>query len=124
MVSKGTESLVRCISMPDQANSSSIIAQSDGVELTVRVTPRSRRNAIGGLFDLGGGRSALVVRLAAPPVDGAANALLCKFFAAQLGVAQSKVRLISGEKSRIKTLHVTGDTAAIVAALNGLAKDA
>ena len=110
--------------MRDQAVSSPIVAHPDGVELTVRVTPRGRRNAIGSVVDLGGGRSALAVRLAAPPVDGAANALLCKFVAQQLGVAQSKVRLISGEKSRIKTLHVTGNSAAIVAALDGLTKDA
>jgi uncharacterized protein len=110
--------------MPDQASSSPIIALADGVQLTVRITPRSRHNEIGGLVDLGNGRSALAVRLAAPPVDGAANALLCRFLAEQLGVAQRNLRLVSGEKSRIKTLYVVGDTAALEAALKGLAEEA
>ena len=109
--------------MRDEAISSPIDAHADGVVLTVRVTPRSRRNAIGGFVDLGGGRNALAVRLAAPPVDGAANALLCKFIAEQLSIIPRKLRLISGEKSRIKTLRITGSAAAMMAALNGLAKD-
>jgi uncharacterized protein (TIGR00251 family) len=94
------------------------------VQVTVRVTPRSRRNEIGGLVDLGKGHNALAVRLAAPPVDGAANALLCRFLAEQLGVAQRNVRLVSGEKSRIKTLNVAGDAAALETALKGLANQA
>jgi uncharacterized protein (TIGR00251 family) len=106
--------------MPGQAASPLIVDRPDGVQLTVRVTPRSRRNEIGGIVDLGGGRCGLAIHLAAPPVDGAANELLCTLLAAQLGVGRRSLTLISGEKSRIKTLRVAGDARKITAALNAL----
>lgn len=58
------------------------------------------------------------IRLAAPPVDGAANAELIAFVAERLAVPKSRVHLIAGETSRRKTLTVDGfDAAAAVAAL-------
>jgi uncharacterized protein (TIGR00251 family) len=55
---------------------------------------------------------ALKIRLAAPPVDGKANACLIAFLANQLGVARSAVSLISGESSRAKRVYVSGLSAA------------
>jgi uncharacterized protein (TIGR00251 family) len=82
----------------------------DGVRLTVRVTPRAKRSAAAGLIDISEGRSALAVRLAAPPVEGAANRALIAFLAAELGVAASAVRIVSGDRSRVKVVAIAGIT--------------
>ena len=57
----------------------------------------------------------LKIRLAAPPVDGAANAALIEFVAERLGLAKSRVRLVSGTSSRRKVLEIEGVDAATVA---------
>ena len=59
---------------------------------------------------------AIVVRLAAPPVDGAANESLVAVVATWLGVPRRSVRIVSGERSRRKRLSVTGVTADVVRA--------
>ena len=51
------------------------------------------------------------IRLAAPPVDGAANAALVEFVAGQLRIAKSRVRVMSGSSSRRKVVEVDGVTA-------------
>ena len=48
--------------------------------------------------------------LAAPPVDGKANACLIAFLADRLGVARSAISLVSGDSSRAKRVHVSGLT--------------
>jgi uncharacterized protein (TIGR00251 family) len=58
---------------------------------------------------------AIKIRLAAPPVDGAANAALIEFVAERLGLAKSRVRLVSGTSSRRKVLEIEGVDAATVA---------
>jgi len=97
-------------------------ADGDGVRLVLRVTPRANRSAFAGLTDIGEGRTALGVRLRAPPVDGAANLALVEFLAAALGVSKSALRLVSGEKSRLKTVAIAGlspeDLAARLASLD------
>ena len=83
----------------------------DGIRLAVRVTPRARKSAIAGTITSPDGRPALSIRLAAPPVDGAANKALTVFLAGALGVSRSSVRIVSGETSRLKIVEVTGVTA-------------
>ncbi len=83
-------------------------AEDGSVRLHVRVTARAARSAIAGQVDVGGGRTALSVRLAAPPVAGAANRALVAFLASWLGVSGSAVRIVAGEKSRLKTVAVAG----------------
>jgi uncharacterized protein YggU (UPF0235/DUF167 family) len=56
----------------------------------------------------------LKVRLAAPPVDGAANAACCAFFAKLCKLPKSRVTLITGESSRHKRLLLAGADAAAV----------
>ena len=81
--------------------------------LTVYVQPRAANTAIAGLHD-----GCIKIRLAAPPVDGAANAALLAFVAQRLGVAKQNVRLIAGHAARRKVIEVDGlDLAAIQAAL-------
>ncbi len=59
------------------------------------------------------------MRLAAPPVDGAANDALVDFLARRLGLAKSQVTLLRGETSRHKIVAVVGRGAAEIAALLG-----
>ena len=61
----------------------------------------------------GDGRTALAVRVASPPVDGAANEVLVAWLAKQLGVAKSAVSLRSGATGRLKLLRIADDSAAI-----------
>ncbi len=84
--------------------------EGDGIRLTLRVKPRAGRNALEGLANIGG-RTALQVRLAAVPVDGAANKALIAFMATTLGVRKSDIEILSGDTNRLKLLHIAGDTA-------------
>jgi uncharacterized protein (TIGR00251 family) len=79
----------------------------DGLTLRVRVQPRAAKDAIGGERD-----GALVVRLKAPPVDGAANDALVRFLGRALDVAPSAVRIVAGAASRNKLVAVAGIDAA------------
>jgi|KBSMisStaDraftv2_1062788.scaffolds.fasta_scaffold09174_8 hypothetical protein len=64
---------------------------------------------------------ALAVRVASPPVDGAANEVLVVWLAEQLGVAKSAVSLRSGATGRLKLLRIEGDEATISGKLVALA---
>jgi uncharacterized protein (TIGR00251 family) len=92
-------------------------AVEGGVILAVRLVPRASRNAIDGIVTGPDGRPALQLRLSAPPVDGAANAALIAYLAEALHLRQSAVTLQAGEKSRLKRLHLAGDSGAIRIAL-------
>ena len=59
----------------------------------------------------------MVVRLAAPPVEGAANDALIEFLADRLHVARRAVRIVSGERGRQKRVAVSGVTAERVLSL-------
>ena len=72
-----------------------------GVVLTLHVQPGARRTEIAGVYG-----EALKIRLAAPPVDGKANAELVRFLARAFGVARSAVVLVRGETSRQKTVRI------------------
>jgi uncharacterized protein (TIGR00251 family) len=81
--------------------------EAGGVVLEVLVQPRASRTRAVGEHD---GR--LKVQLAAPPVDGEANAALIAFVAAALGVRRGDVAILRGETGRRKTLRVAGASAA------------
>lgn len=81
---------------------------AEGLELAVRVQPRASADRVEGVVE---GR--LRVRLAAPPVENAANKAIVDVVAAWLGVPRSRVALIAGEKAREKRLLVRGDAAAL-----------
>lgn len=80
---------------------------ADGILLSVRVIPRASKSGLGGVRN-----GALVVRLNAPPVDGAANLELIEVVARTLDVPRRQVTLVSGERSRSKTLRVVGRSVA------------
>jgi uncharacterized protein (TIGR00251 family) len=85
------------------------------VRLEVRVIPRARRTEIAGRR---GG--ALLIRLAAPPVDGAANDALRAFLAERLGVPQRQIAILRGATSRDKTVAIDGVGAAAIEAALGV----
>jgi uncharacterized protein (TIGR00251 family) len=80
-----------------------IESSPDGVILTVRVIPRAGKSGVSGTRD-----GALLVRLNAPPVEGAANAELIDVVAEALGVPKRAVTIIAGQRSRTKRVRVTG----------------
>jgi uncharacterized protein (TIGR00251 family) len=86
----------------------------DGLRLAVRLTPRARRDEVAGVIDAGDGRPALSIRLAAPPVEGAANQALIAFLSSALGLPKSAVSIASGEKSRLKIVRLDGAVAETV----------
>lgn len=71
--------------------------------LRVRVQPRASRDAIAGER-----QGALVVRLTAPPVEGAANAALVRLLGRVLGIAPSAISVLRGAAGRDKLLRVEG----------------
>lgn len=84
---------------------------TDQITLTVRARPGASRSAILGEVDIGDGKRALAVALAAPPVDGAANKALIALFAKAFDVRKSAITIASGETSRLKIVRITGDGA-------------
>jgi uncharacterized protein (TIGR00251 family) len=75
----------------------------DRVRVAVRVQPRAGRSKVAGVR---GG--ALLLRVAAPPVDGAANEELVRLLAGWLGVARRDVSIVGGAASRSKLVDVRG----------------
>lgn len=84
------------------------------VTLTLHIQPGARKTELAGLHG-----DALKIRLAAPPVDGKANAALIDFIADRLEIARSAVRLKSGQSSRRKVLEVSGVAETRIAGLAG-----
>lgn len=94
---------------------------ADGaVVVTVHVTPGAKRAAIGGLF-AAPGAPALQMKVAAPPVDGKANAAVAADLAKALGLSRRAVVLVAGESARIKRLRLAGDPAELARKLDTLA---
>jgi uncharacterized protein (TIGR00251 family) len=84
--------------------------------IDVYVQPRASRTMLAGTHD-----GCVKIRLAAPPVDGAANAALVEFVAGQLGIAKSCVRVVAGHSSRRKVVEIDGVSRdAVIAALTAL----
>jgi uncharacterized protein len=75
------------------------------VFIDVRVIPRAARPGLAGTRD-----GALLVRIGAPPVEGAANAELVQVLAEALGVPKRQVTIVAGERGRRKRVKVEGIT--------------
>lgn len=71
--------------------------------LSVHVQPRASRTEVSGWHG-----DAVKIRLAAPPVDGAANAALIAFLAERLGVPRAAVTVVAGATARRKRVAITG----------------
>jgi len=86
----------------DKANEASFL---------VRVTPRARRTQFTGLMQ-DGANTIIKIAVAAPPIDGRANAQLISWLASVLDVPRSAIEVASGEHSRNKRVRVRGCTMA------------
>lgn len=78
-------------------------AEGGSLVFAVRVVPRASKTAVAGEYD-----GALKVRVAAPPVEGAANAELTRFLAKRLGVSAGSVEIVGGHTSKTKVLRASG----------------
>lgn len=74
-----------------------------GATFAVRVQPRGARTAITGTVG-----EALKISVAAPPLDGRANAAVIAFFSEILSVPRSSVQVVAGEQSRNKIVRIMG----------------
>jgi uncharacterized protein (TIGR00251 family) len=80
-----------------------IAETATGVELEVRVIPRAKKSCLGGVRD-----GAVLVRLAAPPVENEANDALISFLSELLHVPRRAIRIVSGGRARHKRVAVDG----------------
>lgn len=88
---------------------------SEGIRLAVRLTPRASRTGLDGLVETADGRVWVQMRVAAPPVEGAANTALIAALAEALSLRRSEIRIAAGETSRQKILALSGDPAGMAA---------
>ena len=72
-----------------------------GLTFTVRIVPRASRSEIAGEYN-----GALRIRIAAPPVDGAANRELIRLLAKSFKLPQNAVAIVSGAGSKSKIVHI------------------
>jgi uncharacterized protein (TIGR00251 family) len=79
-------------------------SEKDGsLEFKVKVVPRASRTEIVGEHD-----GALRIRIAAPPVEGAANDELIRTLAKTFGLPKNAIQIASGRESRMKQVRVRG----------------
>jgi uncharacterized protein (TIGR00251 family) len=71
------------------------------VKITLYVQPGARKTEIAGMHD-----GHVKLRIKAPPVEGAANKAVVEFVAELLDLPKSAVKLVNGEKSRVKTVEI------------------
>ena len=93
-----------------------LVAVPDGVIVTVKLTPKSRRDAVEDVAEEAGPRgpeTVLRARVCAPPEDGKANAALLALLAGEWDLPRRDLTLVSGATSRVKRVHVRGDAAAL-----------
>lgn len=81
-------------------------SEKDGrITFTVRVVPRASKSEVIGEHD-----GAMKVRIASPPVDGAANAELIKLLAKTLAISKADIEIVSGHTSKTKQIRLSGVT--------------
>jgi uncharacterized protein YggU (UPF0235/DUF167 family) len=91
--------------------------RADGIDLSVRLTPKSSADAIDGLGVQADGAVHLAARVRAVPDKGAANAALERLLADWLRLPRSRVAVVGGSTSRLKTVRLQGDPDELIAEL-------
>jgi len=92
-------------------------AAPGGIDIAVRLTPKAAADRVDGVETASDGRPHLKARVRAVPEKGAANKALEKLVAAWLGVPASTVAVTAGATARLKTVRVSGNADALVAAI-------
>jgi uncharacterized protein (TIGR00251 family) len=95
----------------------------DGVRVSLRVQPRARRNQVDGLAAMPDGGVALKVAVTAPPEDGKANAAVIVLLAKAWGLPKSAFAVVAGAADRRKIIHLQGDPARLMQALDPWLED-
>ena len=88
-----------------------------GVELFVRLTPKSSRDEVEGVERSADGRAHLKARVRAVPEKGKANQALVRLLADTLRLPVRDLAVVAGETARLKTVRIAGDADAAEAAL-------
>jgi uncharacterized protein YggU (UPF0235/DUF167 family) len=96
--------------------------RENGIDVFVRLTPKSSMDRLEGIETSADGRSHLKARVRAVPENGAANAALEKLVGRALGVPASAVSIVAGGTARLKTLRVVGEPVALAQTVEILAK--
>jgi uncharacterized protein YggU (UPF0235/DUF167 family) len=104
--------------MPTPTRADWLQETPDGVSLAIRVIPRAGVTTIAGVRD---GR--LLVRVAAAPVEGAANDALLSLLAGILKTPQRRMTIAAGSHGRNKLIAIVGMTAAQAAGLISLPEE-
>lgn len=94
--------------------------RADGADLFVRLTPKASRDALEGVETTADGAAHVKARVRAVPEKGAANKALERLVARALGVPASCVSVVAGGTSRLKTVRISGEPAALAGLLDGL----
>ena len=89
----------------------------DGVRVRLKVTPKAKREQIGGLLDEPDGSKALKVAVTMAPEDGKANAAVIALLAREWGVAKSAISVVSGATDRRKLVEIRGPSRDLLARL-------
>ena len=89
----------------------------DGLDLFVRLTPKSSADAIDGVQTAADGSVHLAARVRAVPDKGAANAALERLLAERLDLPKRTVSVVAGSTSRLKTVRLAGDATELAEAV-------
>jgi hypothetical protein len=89
-----------------------ITSREDCVVFPVRVQPRASRDEIAGVMD-----GALKIRIQAPAIENRANEAVCEYLATLLKTPKAAVRILGGERSRVKRMEIRGVTPREILAL-------
>ena len=100
--------------LPSAPNPLELSPTATGTQIKVRVIPNAARTQVAGLR-----RGAILCRLAAPPVDGAANEALATLLAQALTVRRSAVQIRKGQRTRDKLVVIEGLTGEVLRARLG-----
>lgn len=96
---------------------SPLTKSTDGCILALHVTPKARKDAVGGVEIDAAGKAWLHVRITTVPEDGKATKAVIKMLAKRLKIPSSSLTLLSGETSRYKRLHIAATYEEITAIL-------
>lgn len=72
-------------------------------DIKVRLIPRSSKNQV-----VGRDNDLFKVKVTPPPVDGLANKALIELLAKRLGIPKASIEIISGKRTRLKSLRIHG----------------
>jgi uncharacterized protein (TIGR00251 family) len=100
-----------------QPNRLPFAVTTDGVAVTIRLTPKASADRIVGIERLADGTPALKVSVTAVPETGKANKALLKLLSKSWGVGMRSLELTRGAKDRNKIVLVTGDPDALLGVL-------